>query len=280
MNPAPYSAFMRYTTEPQGFAGLRTLSIACSSPETFLRARPDGVIESRPIKGTSRRGSSSAEDKVLTEELLGSEKTQAENLMIVDLVRNDFGRVCVPGTVTVPRLMDIEPYATVLQMVSTIRGQLRDDCSPVDAIAACFPGGSMTGAPKKRTMEIIDRLEHEPRGVYSGSLGYLSLNGAMDLNIVIRTIVFNGSHASIGCGGAIVAMSDATQVRIIRWMVSVRRDDMLTDVCCWAGGAGVRGDGAEGKRGEQGFQQRCDSNDSCRRRQRGRGNDAVAQRDV
>jgi para-aminobenzoate synthetase component 1 len=193
INPAPFASYFNFDG----------VSIVGASPERFLRVRGD-CVETRPIKGTRPRGKTPGEDRALAESLLRSTKDRAENIMIVDLERNDIGRVCRYGTVKVTELAVLETYPTVFHLTSTVLGQLSEGKDRIDLLKATFPGGSITGAPKVRAMEIIDELEPTRRSVYTGSLGYLGFSGAMDLDIVIRTIIVRDGHACFQVGGAIV----------------------------------------------------------------------------
>ncbi len=198
LSPAPYAAYLK-------FGDVQVLS---TSPERFLKISADGTMESKPIKGTRPRGCDDEEDDALASDLRTNPKDRAENMMIVDLVRNDLARTAEAGSVHVPHLFEVESYATVHQLVSTVRARKRADVSPVEAVRRAFPGGSMTGAPKIRTMQIIDRLEGGARGVYSGAIGFFSVSGAVDLGMTIRTVVISPGEATYGVGGAIIVLSD------------------------------------------------------------------------
>lgn len=197
LNPAPYSTYL-------SIPGCAVLS---SSPERFLQVQ-DRLVETKPIKGTRPRAPDPVEDGLLAQELAHSAKDQAENVMIVDLLRNDLGKTCAIGSVAVPELFAIESYATVHHLVSTIRGRLADGLEATDLLRGCFPGGSITGAPKLRAMEIIEELEPFRRTVYCGSIGYLSCDGKMDTNIAIRTLVHYADRMYCWAGGGIVADSE------------------------------------------------------------------------
>lgn len=218
-SPVPYGAFLKFSpnvasSTHDGSDGssanggdFRPFHILSASPEQFLKIT-NRRVTAQPIKGTRPRGRNAEEDAAWRQELRNNSKDRAENLMIVDLLRNDLGRVCEVGSVRVPRIFAVETYSHVHQLVSTIEGQLAYGVSPLDCVAACFPGGSMTGAPKVRTMEIIQELERRPRGFYSGAVGWISPNGCADLSIVIRTLVCSPNATTFGVGGAIVWDSD------------------------------------------------------------------------
>jgi len=196
--PAPMGAYMQHGT----------ITVASASPERFLQFdAATRRVETRPIKGTRPRDRDPNRDVAASAALLASEKDRAENVMIVDLLRNDLSRVCVPGTVRAPEICALESHATVHHLVSTVVGQLRPECDAIDLIAATFPGGSITGAPKLRAMEIIRELEPVARGVYSGAIGWIGLDGSMDTSIAIRTITLANDLASVHAGGGITALS-------------------------------------------------------------------------
>lgn len=209
LNPVELYERLR-TVNPAPFAGLYLAddwAILSASPERFLRVA-DGDVETRPIKGTRRRPSGPEADLFTQDELRGSEKDMAENVMIVDLLRNDLSRVCRAGTVRVPQLCQIESYRTVQHLVSEVRGELRDGASPWDLFRATFPGGSITGAPKVRAMEVIAELEPTARGPYTGSLFAVGMNGSVDSNLLIRTFVWRHGWLQCSVGGGIVVASD------------------------------------------------------------------------
>ena len=198
-------------TSPTHHGGLIRIgdtTLVSASPERFLRVDAHGRVDTSPIKGTRPRGADAASDAAARVELLESDKERAENLMIVDLMRNDLSRVCEVGSVAVTHLLEVESYAQVHQLVSTVEGRLRDGVDVADLVEACFPAGSMTGAPKRRATELLHELEARPRGIYSGAFGWFGFDGACDLAMVIRSIVLDPSGASIGTGGGITALSD------------------------------------------------------------------------
>ena len=195
-NPAPFAGLMRW----------QSAAVLSSSPERLVEVRGDRV-QTRPIAGTRPRDADSERDVALSRELLGNLKERAEHVMLIDLERNDLGRVCIPGSIEVNELMVVESYAHVHHIVSNVRGRLRQDATPVEAIQAVFPGGTITGCPKVRCMEIIAELEREGRGFYTGSMGYLGRDGSLDLNILIRSMLLQGERFSFRTGAGIVADS-------------------------------------------------------------------------
>ena len=220
-NPVPFAAYL----EGPGFA------IASCSPERFLKRCGD-LVEARPIKGTAPRGRDAAQDRMQRDGLAASIKDRAENVMIVDLMRNDLGRVAVIGSVQVPELFTLEPYASVWQMVSTVRARLRPECGVADLLRACWPPGSMTGAPKHKAMQIIEALEPLRRGWYSGSVGYLDCRGHMDLSVVIRTAVVAEGRVMLQLGGGIVADSEPAS----EWAETVAKGRLLVETLARGGG--------------------------------------------
>jgi para-aminobenzoate synthetase len=203
LNPAPYAGCLQHDVE-----GHRAWLLS-SSPERYALVTAERTIETKPIKGTAPRGATAEEDDALRDDLARDPKNRAENLMIVDLLRNDIGMVSEVGSVEVPVLMDVESYESVHQLVSTVRGRLRDDVTTVGALRALFPPGSMTGAPKRRTMEVIEEVEETPRGVYAGAFGWISGDGRADLGVVIRSLMTSGDGRwTLGTGGGITVRSD------------------------------------------------------------------------
>jgi para-aminobenzoate synthetase len=206
LNPAPYAGFLQHDVD-----GARAWLLS-SSPERYATVDADRVIETKPIKGTTARGATPEADEELRRRLAEEPKFRAENLMIVDLLRNDLAMVCEPGTVEVPTLMAVESYPSVHQLVSTVRGRLRPEVTTVAAVRALFPAGSMTGAPKLRTMQIVEEVESSARGVYAGAFGWLSSDGRADLGVVIRSLVTAGDGRwTIGTGGGITVDSTAAE---------------------------------------------------------------------
>ena len=219
-NPAPYAGYLRHGD----------VHLLSSSPERYASVDRDRHLVARPIKGTTPRGATPEEDERLRQHLASDTKLRAENLMITDLLRNDLSMVCEPGTVEVPGLMEVESYATVHQLVTTVRGRLRDDVTTVAALRALFPAGSMTGAPKRMTMEVIDEVEATPRGVYAGAFGWVSGDGRADLGVVIRSLVAvpagDAWRYTLGTGGGITVRSDVAE----EWAETLWKSERLTAV--------------------------------------------------
>jgi para-aminobenzoate synthetase component 1 len=209
-NPAPFAAYFD--------AG--AWQICSASPERFLRVQ-EGHVETRPIKGTRPRAAAPADDRRAADMLLASAKDRAENVMIVDLLRNDLSRTCRPDSVRVSQLCGLESYASVHHLVSAVEGELRDDRTPLDLLGTCLPGGSVTGAPKVRAMEIISELEPTARGAYCGALGYIGVDGQMDTSVLIRTITAGRGWWQVPVGGGIVAQSDPDEEYAETWHKAV-----------------------------------------------------------
>ena len=207
--PGEFYPLLRGSDAPPcaAYLSLGDTAVLSASPETFLRIA-DGTISTRPIKGTRPRGADAHSDQAAARELLDSPKERAELVMITDLLRNDIGQVCEYGSVAVPSLCRLETFAHVHHLVSTVEGRLRPGISPIAALRACYPGGSITGAPKKRAREIIRELESSPRGIYTGAIGYIDWSGNAVFSIAIRTLVIRGGRATYGVGAGIVADSD------------------------------------------------------------------------
>ncbi|GAA4706456.1 anthranilate synthase component I family protein [Nocardioides conyzicola] len=227
LNPAPYAGFVQHDVP-----GARAWLLS-SSPERYALVGADRTLETKPIKGTTPRGATVAEDEELRRQLASDPKTRAENLMIVDLLRNDLSMVCEPGTVEVPTLMDVESYESVHQLVSTVRGRLRPEVTTVQALRALFPAGSMTGAPKLRTMQVIEDVEETPRGPYAGAFGWISADGRADLGVVIRSLMTAGDgRYLLGTGGGITVRSDVDG----EWAESHwKAERLLAALASWSG---------------------------------------------
>jgi para-aminobenzoate synthetase len=220
-NPAPYAGVLRHGD----------VWLLSASPERFATIDRHRRVETRPIKGTTPRGATAEEDEALRRHLATDPKFRAENLMITDLLRNDLSMVCEPGTVEVPHLMEVESYASVHQLVTTVAGRLRSDVGTVEALRALFPAGSMTGAPKLRTMQIIDAVEETPRGVYAGAFGWISGDGRADLGVVIRSLFRAGEGPwLLGTGGGVTVHSDVdAEWAETRWKAELLREALAPD---------------------------------------------------